>query len=187
MNNPTLTPTENEIGFACRKDISAGDEGEIDAIANPSGLAGLREKWTAEVDRVTRDLPSEDDYRSCLVTEGIPGSPNGQAESLDDFESYLGGLAPDFRVSATASQRDKSPEWQAYLAAEQEFLEADRACRSATVDKVLPQVVDARSGSPRNTRSRSSLFESIGPQCAAMPPRWGGAKTNRSAVRRTSC
>lgn len=143
MNNADLTQEENEVGLACREENPGDGEDQIDEIGRPRGLDELDEAWAAEVDKVTSDLPSDDEWSSCILQEGIPSSRDGDAKSLDEFQKYLSELAPDFRVTATPAKRLQSPDWKAYLDAEQVFLRADAECRSATVEEVLPKVADA--------------------------------------------
>lgn len=143
MNNIDLSPEENVVGLECRKEHPGSDEDRIDRIGRPPGLDELEEAWSAELGRVTSSLPSEAEWRSCIVHEGLPGSTDAKAANLEAFQKYLSALEPDFRVTSASSTRLQSPEWQKYVAAEREFLKSDAACRSATVDEILPKVAVA--------------------------------------------
>jgi hypothetical protein len=126
----------------CLAETEAAGDDEIEELVRPAGLDGLYAGWYGDEDlqkALLFGLENAEDYATCMQTHGFG---DGEVHEADDASPTLMGrlrgeielpAREDWQTVNDPATRDNDPDWRAFVAAEQAWLDADEKCRTDLV------------------------------------------------------
>jgi hypothetical protein len=127
----------------------AASDDEIEELLQPAGLDGLYADWYGDKDLQKALLFGVDnakDYATCMQTHGFG---DGEIHETDDASpTLMRRLRGEIELPAQEAwqtvsdpaRRDNDPDWNAFIAAEQAWLDADERCRTDLVAENIPAI-----------------------------------------------
>ena len=137
----------------CLAETQTASDDEIEKLVRPAGREGLYAAWYGE-DKVQTallfGLENAKDYAPCMQSQGFG---DGELRKDDQASPTLMGrlrsevkLPPrgDWQIVDDPVKRGKDPGWNAFITAEQAWLDADRQCRTDLVATHITVVWEAQ-------------------------------------------
>ncbi|MGL5825079.1 MAG: hypothetical protein ACRCYU_09730 [Nocardioides sp.] len=163
-NDKVVTATDQ-----CLAETESASDEEIDKLMQPAVREGLYAAWYGDKnlqETLLFGVENAKDYASCMQTRGFgdgtirdsdEASPTLMARLRSEVE-----LPPraDWRTVEDPAERGKAPAWQAFIAAERTWLNADQECRADIVAKNIAEVRRFQQGFEARYASQISQAES---------------------------
>lgn len=123
----------------CRKQHPGASDRQVDAIRHPDGQEKLLEAWRDGLRSATSEFGTYGDYQKCMSSQQVP-LLGDQAVTAENFYAKLRTQAPTADDLPSTKSPEGSTKWQEFLNLENQWLNADWACRADVYDRAMVRV-----------------------------------------------
>lgn len=141
-NAPGISGEGAEAASDCREANLAASDEAIGRYRNPRVVSRLQDAWAEALAPVLIAGGQPSAYDACIAETGI--LEKNRVDSVDELTDQLSDLMPVGTVPL--GDEASTPEWDAYLAMEQEFVDADWGCRKEVRAGLADEVSQAMAG-----------------------------------------
>ncbi|MFT3872734.1 MAG: hypothetical protein QM714_08825 [Nocardioides sp.] len=133
---------EADAEMVCGEANPAASDSTVEGYRDPPVVSRLEHEWAEALAPVLVAGGDPRDYDACIAETGI--LEGSGFDSVDEFTDQLASLMPVGTVPL--GDEASTPEWDAYLVTEQEFVDADWNCRKDVRAELADEVTEAVAG-----------------------------------------